>query len=158
MRDQSDTGSVAMNELISRWELLDKDGKGLTASQVIAILFPKHGDCPINLVDVAAAVESILARNTGSLLGYKFREYKRRNFGGRMIDRLGTHATAVRWAVFDVETHRPIAKPPVDDDDEYEPPRATSTVATSHPPVVANGNASHYKKAERPDFNRFDDE
>ncbi len=166
MREQSDTASTAMNELISHWELLDKDGKGLTASQVIAILFPKHGDCPLALVDVAAAIESILVRNTGALLGYKFREYKRRNFGGRKLDRLGTHARAVRWSVFDAETNQPVSKRATSDEDDDEvPTRFTAKEPVSHPPAVASGKTNPspngdtpHKKGDRPDFNRFDDE
>ena len=39
----------------------------------------------------------------GRVLGYRFRHFKRRNFGGRMLDKAGPDADhANRWAVFPV--------------------------------------------------------
>jgi hypothetical protein len=110
MRKQSDMTSAAMAILVANWETIDTAGTGLTAMQICSILFPKYGNAPTELVDVAAAIESILTRNTGPALGYKLRHFRRRTFGNRYLDQAGTHAGTVRWSVYDVATETIVKK------------------------------------------------
>jgi len=53
-----------------------------------------------------AAVEELCGKLDGPSIGYKFRHFKRRNVGGRMIDSSAVGKHAYRWQVCDLRTDR----------------------------------------------------
>lgn len=87
-----------MRDVIAGLAALDPAGRGLTAAEVVARL--KADPVPDELADARAGVEELCGKLCGRALGYKFRHFQRRNFGGRMIDKAGSdgHKTN-RWTV-----------------------------------------------------------
>ena len=78
---------------------------------------------PPSAADMRAAVEELCGKLCGRLLGYKFRHFARRNFGGKMIDKTSSAHGKNRWVVVAASTkvsahhphHRnhPTPEPPV---------------------------------------------
>jgi hypothetical protein len=102
LREQADAARESMGILLSCWEKMDSDGKGLTTAEVIQRVYDKaeshsHPDWH---ADMKSALESLLRRPDARLLGNKLRTFRRRIFCGRFIDRAATEHRAVRWAVF----------------------------------------------------------
>ena len=66
-----------------------------------------------------------MGRLDGRVLGYRLKHFKRRNFGGRMIDeaRRG-QGGVIRWAVFPVTADRSKVSPPSPPSPPSRPPGA----------------------------------
>lgn len=106
LREQADAVAQGMGTLLVCWQQMDPDRHGLTASDVIARLYPRAGrdgpyDEPPWYSDMRAAVEGLGVRAGDSrALGYRLRSYQRRIFGGLYLGRAGTAHQAARWAVY----------------------------------------------------------
>jgi hypothetical protein len=102
--------------VLSCWEQLDPDRKGLTAAEVIQLLYkqphrrgesgesgesfpPQPENCHADLKD---ALEALLGKPDARGLGNRLRSYRRRVFRGRYFDRVSVRHHAARWAVFPV--------------------------------------------------------
>ena len=65
---------------------LDPESRGMTTAEIVMRLKEQTSPTPI-IADMRAAVEELCGKLCGRLLGYKFRHFQRRNFGGKMIDK-----------------------------------------------------------------------
>ena len=89
---------------------------------------------------MAEAIQSILPKNTGKDLGYKFRAFRTTPLGEWCIDRISTHARVVRWGRL-----------------KYDPDRHTAGEYGEHEDDVsgsATGNAKT-KTEEKTQFPRL---
>jgi hypothetical protein len=108
LQESSDSVVREIAGLMRVWEVLDKDGKGLTTARVIATLFsasepsldPKNVQC-------RAILEDLLGnRPDTQRLGCKLRSIRRRVFGGRYLDHMPVKRNVVRWGLFDAHQLR----------------------------------------------------
>ena len=63
-----------------------------------------------------------VAHKGGRTLGYRFRHFARRNFGGRMLDRVNAPHGCVRWVVVPAIAGRPTASQPSPPSQPPDPP------------------------------------
>jgi hypothetical protein len=99
LQDSADSAAESMGLLLTCWESLDPDRRGLTTSDLVGRLrgLDARSETEENL---CAAIEGLVGKLDAKALGYKLRQFRRRLFQGRFIDRVGTRHQAVRWAVF----------------------------------------------------------
>jgi hypothetical protein len=114
LQERADVASESMALVLSCWEQLDPDRKGLTAAEVIQLLYqqpnrrgecwesgesisPQLAGCHADLKD---ALEALLGKPDARGLGNRLRSYRRRVFQGRYIDLVSVRHHAARWAVF----------------------------------------------------------
>jgi hypothetical protein len=99
LQEQADVTAENMAVVLACWEKLDPGRRGLTAAEVIHLLYkaPPDPDCH---GDLKAALEALLGRPDSRGLGNRLRAYRRRVFQGRFIDQAGTAQRAARWAVY----------------------------------------------------------
>jgi hypothetical protein len=98
---QADLAGESMGVILSCWERLDPERRGLTAAEVIHLLYKEPPDKPPDFHgDLKDAPEAMLDKLDARTLGNKLRSYRRRIFEGRFIDRTGSEQRAARWAVF----------------------------------------------------------
>jgi hypothetical protein len=113
LQKAADRDAVAMTALLLALEQMDPGRRGVTTAEIIDTLRPKDktvkpegnpaGPTPAWLADLRAAVEDLCGKLDGRALGYVFRRFARRNFGGRLLDKAGPDGNhANRWAVFPV--------------------------------------------------------
>jgi hypothetical protein len=101
LQAQADVGAENMAVLLACWEKLDPQRRGLTASEVIRLLYKDPPAEPPDFhADLKAALEALLGRPDTRGLGNRLRTYRRRIFQGRFIDQTGTKQRAARWAVY----------------------------------------------------------
>ena len=102
LEDQADLAVEAMGSLLTCWQRLDPERRGLTAAEVIALIFPKDTRVPVQDFhrEMKAAIESLARRPDATCLGNLLRSYRRRIFAGCFIDQVSTKQRAARWAVF----------------------------------------------------------
>jgi hypothetical protein len=101
LQEEADVAAEDMAVLLSCWEQLDPERKGLTAAQVINLLYEKLPASPPEYhTDMRAAMEGLLGKPDARGLGTKLRSYRHRVFQGRFFERAGTKQRAVRWAVY----------------------------------------------------------
>ncbi len=115
LQERSDTVGECMQGILLGWEQMDPEKRGLTAAEVLQQLYPRqtrdaHTPPPWH-ADFRAALESLLGKPDTRALGTKLRSYRRRLFGGRYIDRLGTEHQAVKWVVRRKTEFRPTTSP-----------------------------------------------
>src|SRR5262249_4636012 len=92
---------------------MDPDGRGVTTAEIIEAARDCGHHVPGWHADLRSAVEELCGKLDGRTLGYKFRHFARRNFGGRMIDRVGGgHGGVLRWAVVAGAAAGPKPPPP----------------------------------------------
>lgn len=88
-----------MAVVVREWHVVDPDGRGVTAAQVIERVYGKPPDPDTD--DLRDALDTLLPRPDGRALGYKLRHHRRRVFGGLYLDHAGGHhGSGTRWAVF----------------------------------------------------------
>jgi hypothetical protein len=133
LRDQADMVSESMCLLLACWEQMDPQRHGLTAADVIRRLFehpPEHLNDEVWLQekewrnDMRSAVETLIGKPDARLLSYKLRDYRRRIFDGRYLDRAGEKDHSARWAVYPAESFA----------DRADPDEADHVPDVPHPP------------------------
>jgi hypothetical protein len=100
LQEQADVAAESMAVLLSCWEQLDPDRRGLTAAEVIQLYKSPPENAPECLADLRDALESLLGKPDARGLGTRLRSYRRRIFQGRYIDQAASHKRAARWAVY----------------------------------------------------------
>ena len=98
LQSMADRDANAMESIIAGLNEMDSDGRGLTTSEIVKRL---KDDLSANerISEMRAAVEELCGKLCGRLLGYKFRQFSRRNFGGKMIDKASAANGKNRWAI-----------------------------------------------------------
>lgn len=99
--DDDRTAVPRLSAMIDAMERMDPDRRGLTTAGIVDAV-RKPGDPPPRwFEDLKNAVEELCGKLDGRVLGYRFRAFARRNFGGRMIDRAPgvSSNNSVRWVV-----------------------------------------------------------
>lgn len=113
LQTNADRDATAMYALLDGLHRMDPHGRGVTTGEVIDRVKETAG-APDWVPCLRAAVEDLCGRLDGRALGGRFRQYQRRNFGGRMLqkavskDRTNTN----RWVVVPVGTKKAAALPP----------------------------------------------
>jgi hypothetical protein len=109
LQTSADRDALSMSAMLDALEQMDPCRRGVTTAEIIDTIREherrKGGDPapPGWHALLKSAVEDLCGKLDGRLLGYRFRHFKRRNFGGRMLDKAGPDADhANRWAVFPV--------------------------------------------------------
>ncbi len=98
LQSTADRDACAMADVLAGLERLDTTGRGLTTAEVIDHI--KAADHPGEwLSNLRAAVEELCGKLCGRSLGYRFRHFARRNFGGKCLDAAGDGKHANRWRV-----------------------------------------------------------
>ena len=99
MQDASDLDAAAMRAIIKAIDAIDLYGRGLTCAAVIDHCKKQNPADAELQAELRAAVEDLCGRLDSRALGYKLRHFKRRNFGGRMLDEAGSTGGSSRWVV-----------------------------------------------------------
>jgi hypothetical protein len=114
LQERADVAAESFGVILTCWEQLDPDRKGLTAAEVIQRLYkqpprrsesgescesfpPQPENCHADMKD---ALEALLGKPDARGLGNRLRSYRRRVFQGRYIDLVSRRQRAARWAVF----------------------------------------------------------
>jgi hypothetical protein len=100
LQEQADLAAESMAVILSCWEQLDPDRRGLTAAEVVQLCKSPPENAPECHADLRDALEALLGKPDARGLGTRLRSYRRRTFQGRYIDQAGTHGRAARWAVY----------------------------------------------------------
>jgi hypothetical protein len=100
----ADRDAITMSALIDALARMDPSGRGVTTAEIVDTIRKPPFPTPDWLPDLKSAVEELCGRLDGRMLGYRFRSFARRNFGGRMIDRASSAHGTIRWAVFSSST------------------------------------------------------
>jgi len=107
LQEQSDLAAENMTVLLAGWEQLDPQRRGLTAAEVIDLLYRNPPEnAPPFYADMRAALDMLLPRPESRALGNRLRACRRRLFENRFIDHAGEEKRAVRWAVYPAEAFR----------------------------------------------------
>ncbi|WP_202920858.1 DUF3854 domain-containing protein [Urbifossiella limnaea] len=101
LQTTADRDAMTMSAMIDAMERMDPDRKGLTAAGIIDAVRKPSDRPPEWFEDLKSAVEELCGKLDGRVLGYRFRAFARRNFGGRMIDRAPgvSSNNSARWIV-----------------------------------------------------------
>jgi hypothetical protein len=110
LQESADTTAESMGVLLECWERMDADRRGLTAAEAVQLYKQPPDPRPDWHAELVDALESLIGRPDARSLGFKLRSARRRNFGGRYLDRVATAHHAARWAVFPATDLRPGAK------------------------------------------------
>jgi hypothetical protein len=101
LQEQSDVAAESMAILLACWEKLDPDRRGLTAGEVLDLLYKHPPESPSDYhTDLKAALETLLGKPDPRGLGNRLRTFRRRVFQGRFFDQAGIEQRAARWAVY----------------------------------------------------------
>jgi hypothetical protein len=84
LQSMADRDANALADIISGLGEMDGAGRGMTTAEIVQRLKDDDSNAE-GIANMRTAVEELCGR----LLGYKFRHFARRNFGGRMIDKSG---------------------------------------------------------------------
>jgi hypothetical protein len=111
LQNQADVAAQHMHVLLDCWEKMDPERKGLTAAEVIAMIYPKQpvASPPAPHADLKSVLDAMLTKPDSRSLGNTLAHYRRRIFGERYIDHAGKRQGAVRWAVFPAVGFKPYA-------------------------------------------------
>jgi hypothetical protein len=101
LQGQGDVVAADLGVILSALELEDPERRGLTTAEIVHRAFPKDQNArqPPRLVELRAAIESLVGRGDAARLGYKFRSFQRRVLNGRFLDKAGAEHQATRWIV-----------------------------------------------------------
>jgi hypothetical protein len=114
LQSASDREANNMAAMIDALERMDPDRRGVTTAQIIEAIRKPTEPIPEWLPDLKSAVEELCGKLDSRTLGYRFRNFIRRNFDGRMINHAGEdRLKGMRWAVYPATrpTHRPEPPP-----------------------------------------------
>jgi hypothetical protein len=140
-----------MIAMIAALERADPHRQGLTTSEIVEKIRHPVDPIPEWHADLKSAVEELCGRLDGRVLGYRFRHFARRNFGGKVIDRAGGgHGNVIRWAVFPVgRSGEPSPPSPPPTDRRPERPEGDGGDGGHVPPPVDPGRVE-YRNDDRP--------
>ncbi len=100
LQSTADRDAAAMAAVLDGLErLTPPGGRGRTVAEIVDAVRPVPGGGAAWITEVRVAIEDLCGRLDTRLLGYRFRHFARRNFGGRMLDRADTVHGATRWVV-----------------------------------------------------------
>ncbi len=103
LQTTADRDAAAMGDILDGLARLDDTGRGLTTADLVTRLKAAEKESPPEWVaTLRASVEDLCGKLCGRTLGYRFRHFARRNFGGRMLDKSDAPHGANRWVVRDV--------------------------------------------------------
>jgi hypothetical protein len=125
----ADRDALAMHAVLDGLEQLDPGRRGVTVAQVMERIKPGTGPVPEWVHALRTAIEDLCGKLDSRALGARFRQFQRRNFGGRVLQKGGADRThAGKWFVVSVGT-----------------PAAPSGTAPSSPacPAPPVGDAGH---------------
>jgi hypothetical protein len=108
----ADRDALAVSALIDALARMDPDRRGVTTAEIVDALRKPADPAPAWCADLRSAVEELCGKLDGRVLGYRFRHFARRNFGGRMLDRVSAPHGCTRWAVVPAIAGRPKPSPP----------------------------------------------
>jgi hypothetical protein len=100
LQTMADRDALAMVAMIDALERVDHARQGRTTAEIIDAIRNPPKSIPAWHADLKSAVEELCGKLDGRALGYRFRHFARRNFGGKMIDRARSgHGGVIRWVV-----------------------------------------------------------
>jgi hypothetical protein len=99
LQTNADRDALAMSAVLAGLERMDAGRRGLTTAEIIDALRSPPVSVPDWHADLRSAVEELCGRLDGRTLGYRFRHFQRRNFNGRMLDKVSAPHGSTRWAV-----------------------------------------------------------
>jgi hypothetical protein len=103
LQSTADRDANAMTAFIHALGEMDPGRRGVTSSEIIDAIRKPAEPAPVWLPEMRTAVEELCGSLDSRKLGYRFRQFARRNFGGWMIDRAGEdRMKGIRWTVFPV--------------------------------------------------------
>ncbi len=134
LQTNADRDALAMTAMINSLERMDPDRRGVTAAEIIDAVRKPDGPPPEWFADLKSAVEELCGKLDGRTLGYRFRQFARRNFDGKILDRAPcvSATNSVRWVV------TPIGNPPRA---KTSPASPASPVPTASPTTGDAGDA-----------------
>jgi hypothetical protein len=112
LQTMADRDALAMSALIDALARMDPDRRGVTTAEIVEVLRKPTDPVRGWWADLRSAVEELCGKLDGRVLGYRFRHFARRNFGGRMLDRVSAPHGCIRWAVVPATASRPKPSPP----------------------------------------------
>jgi hypothetical protein len=103
LQTTADRDAAAMGDILAGLARLDDTGRGLTTADIVTRLKTAEKEPPAEwMADLRAAVEDLCGKLCGRTLGYRFRHFARRNFGGKVLDKSDAPHGSNRWVVRDV--------------------------------------------------------
>jgi hypothetical protein len=113
LQTAADRDAQAVSALLDALARADPGRQGLTTAGMVEAVRKPADPAPDWVAEMRGAIEELCGRLDGRALGYRLKHFKRRNFGGRMVDeaRRG-QGGVVRWAVFPVAAGQAAASPP----------------------------------------------
>lgn len=103
LQSMADRDANAMEGIIAGLADLDTHNRGMTAAEIVTRL-KEDSSRSAPIADMRAAIEELCGKLCGRLLGYKFRHFARRNFGGKMLDKASSAHGKNRWVVVEAST------------------------------------------------------
>ncbi|QDU23585.1 hypothetical protein [Urbifossiella limnaea] len=104
LQTTADRDAAAMADVIAGLIHLDDTGRGLTTADIVGRIKEAEREAPAEwMSNLRAAVEDLCGKLCGRTLGYRFRHFARRNFGGKVLDKADAPHGSNRWVVRDVK-------------------------------------------------------
>lgn len=92
----ADQDAALMGVILDGLARMDSRGKGMTAAELVERMSAGPRE---EWAELRAAVEELCGKADATAIGYKFREFRSRNFGGRMLSSEPSGKHAARWQV-----------------------------------------------------------
>lgn len=111
LQSTADRDAASMAAIIAAMQKIDPHRGGLTTGGIVEYCRDtkdRYGDGstakdPAVQADLRSAVEEMCGKLDGKILGYKFRHFSRRNFGGVRLEITGKTGGSARWVVSPVK-------------------------------------------------------
>jgi len=104
LQTTADRDAAAMTDVMAGLAYLDDTGRGLTTADIVTRIKEAERDAPAEwMSNLRAAVEDLCGKLCGRTLGYRFRHFSRRNFGGKVLDKSDAPHGSNRWVVRNVK-------------------------------------------------------
>jgi len=158
LQTSADRDAITMSALIDAMERADPTRKGVTTAEIIDTIRNPEVPVPDWHADLKSAVEELVGKLDGRTLGYRFRHFARRNFGGKMIDRATSVSStnSARWVVRPAELAaraKPSPVSPASPDPTAPPP--TGDAGDTGDVPARPGNPESDTDHRRPSRKRF---
>ncbi|MBX3397702.1 MAG: DUF3854 domain-containing protein [Gemmataceae bacterium] len=106
LQAEADRPAASMREIIRLWPNLRQTNAGLSAAEIVANVKAETTTVTVQpwAHEMRDAIEELCGKLDGQSLGYKFRSFQKRNFGGQMITKAPheAHSGSNRWIVTEV--------------------------------------------------------